>query len=1434
MDAGWEFWIDVGGTFTDCVGRAPDGTLRTCKLLSTGAFLGVTASGSTGHTIIDSERKRDPQHFFNGWTLSLSLPDGSSFTSLVRSFDNATGQLELETPLPADAQIGLRYELRSSLEAPVAGVRWLLARPMSETVGAVRIRLGTTRGTNALLERQGARTAFITTRGFRDVLRIAFQNRPRLFELEIRKPEDLYASVVEVNERLDAQGTVLEPVDESHLRTHLQALKSQGIESLAVCLLHSYRNPAHEQRIRAVAETLEFKHISLSSELSPLPRIVPRGDTTLADAYLTPILRAYVATLEQQLPAAQWRFMTSAGSLVTGSRFQGRDSVLSGPAGGVVGIAHVAEQAGLAEVIGFDMGGTSTDVSRYDGEYERRYEMALEDPQSGGAVRIVAPMLSVETVAAGGGSICWFDGQKPMVGPRSAGASPGPACYGRGGPLSITDINLFLGHVVTDHFPFPLDETAVLIRLDEMIAQIAAQTGKTYTREELAEGFARIANANMAAPIKRISTARGYDVRRYALVSFGGAGSQHACAIARELGMRQVICSPFAGVLSALGMGHARMTRFCERAIGQPLEQIANGNALSRLFNELADQGRTELQAEGVSLKKIGTPKHLLDLRYTGQDTRLTINEPADGNWRQAFETAHQQLYGFTFPKRAVEAYAARIEIGEQVQPRTETHQKFTPRTPQPVRITNSGFNGHRMATGVYHREQLQPGDHITGPAIIAEAIATIVIEPGWRAEITAHDNILLHWQGTKAAGETAPTETSDYTIADPVELELFNNAFASIAAQMGATLERTALSTNVKERLDFSCAIFTPEGELVVNAPHIPVHLGAMSECVKHLCAEFPDLQPGDVLVTNDPYRGGSHLPDVTVVTPVFVGESSHTPAFFVASRAHHAEIGGITPGSMPPFSQSLAEEGVLIRPLKLRLNNPASESTLRQILTEAPYPTRSVEENLADLHAQMAANQTGFRLLLELTARESTPKVQAYMRHIQHAAENKVRAALSAIPAGEYHFSDSLDNGAKLTVSISLQHGAKGGEAVIDFTGTDAVLPNNFNANRAIVTSAVIYCLRCLLREPIPLNAGVLAPVIIKLPENCLLNPTPNDDPTQCPPVVAGNVETSQRIVDVILGALGIVAASQGTMNNFLFGRPAKDGQSGFGYYETIGGGAGASANTDGGSAVHTHMTNTRLTDPEVLEMRYPVRLRRCEIRHASGGIGQHRGGDGMIRELEFLAPLEVSLLTSRRTTRPYGLQGGQPGLSGHNLLRLAGETSFTDLGSTAFLPVKSGDVLRLETPGGGGFGRYQSPKILYFAYGSNTDPEQMRERCPGAKMLPTAELPGYRWIINTDGYATVIPAPGETVYGVLWDLQVAHLAKLDLYEAVPQGLYWREEISVVTRDTQEVVPCLIYFARSQQEGRPVPDYMEHILRCARDFGFPESYIHQLAQFD
>lgn len=1265
----WELAIDVGGTFTDCLAYGPNGEQLRHKLLSSGITKGTVGSHSTSSCIVDPARVDDPANFWVSFKVFLLDEMGQRIAeTTVIEFDAPTGTLRLDNNLNSKLQPGTAYELACDLEAPVIGIRYLLGLPLATPVPPIRLRLGTTRGTNALLTRSGAPTALVTTRGFGDLLDIGYQDRPRLFDLTIRKPEPLIATSIEVNERLSAEGEILIPLDPAEVRDQLQQLRQQGIKSLAICLLHADLFPNHEEQIAAIASKVGFAEISRSSEVAPLVKIVPRAETTVVDGYLNPVLRQYLTRLEESLPGSQIRLMTSAGGLVAPADFRGPESVLSGPAGGVVGYAQVAKAAGFERAIGFDMGGTSTDVSRYDGAFEFEYES-----RKAGA-RLIAPSLAIETVAAGGGSICQFDGAKLTVGPASAGADPGPACYGRGGPLTVTDVNFYLGRIAVERFPFSLQRPPVEANLDRLAREIESTTGEILSHLQIASGLLRIANANMARAVRSISVAKGVAPADYLLVGFGGAAAQHACAIAEELGIQRVLNHPQAGILSAYGIGKADVVRHAATGLSVTLTNI-NKHELSQVFDELIEEPAQQVIAAGCKREQIEVQQSL-DLRYTGTDEPLHLPFESAEQLKSTFETHHMQLYGYLHDDRPIEIVAARVQVTGKTESAIEPSSSCDPRSATPTHQTTTWFDGNEKTTPVYDRDQLHPGTRLTGPAIVADEHSTIVLESSWNAEMLSGGELLLVRSSQESSAEQ-PAET-----ASAVMLEVFNNLLSGIAEQMGHILRRTASSVNVKERLDYSCAIFTAEGELVANAPHVPVHLGAMGATVRAMIAERPHKRPGDVYVTNDPYRGGSHLPDITVITPVFHDERL---VFFTACRAHHAEIGGIRPGSMPPASKNLAEEGVLISNFALVDQGELREDALRKLLAAGPYPSRRVDENLADLRAQVAANRQGAAGLVSLVKRFTLPKIQTQLGAVQDAAESKVRLALAKLALKECKFTDYLEThqGEAVPICVKLTFCDDPSQAAvtIDFAGTAPVVAGNLNANRAIVTAAVMYVLRLLVDEDIPLNEGALRAVDIRLP-HCLLNPKAGETPETTPAVAAGNVETSQRVVDVLLGALGIAAASQGTMNNLLFGDDS------FGYYETICGGSGATASGSGADAVQVHMTNTRSTDPEVFERWLPIRLWEFSIRRGSGGAGKHQGGNGVVRKLEFLRPLEVSLITSRRGRHaPYGAAGGDDGQPGRNeLTRHNGKTE--RLPGICEFEVKSGDILTIQTPGGGGY--------------------------------------------------------------------------------------------------------------------------------------------------
>lgn len=1296
MNNHWQFWLDVGGTFTDCLALSPDQTSHHCKVLSSGLIQGQFETRiDRSHCLTFNSNSR--KNFWVGGTMRLIRPTGEIYhEAIVSSYDSGSDAIGL-ADWPGDgswsqvvsginaAQVS-RFELDHLIPAPVLAMRKILNLPSSQPMPDCSVYLGTTRGTNALLTRTGASTAFVTTSGFRDLLLIGDQSRPDLFDLTIRKLAPLFTASLEIEERILADGTVeMEPVA-SEVRRQLSELKSTGIESVAICLMHGFRYPQHEQIVGKIARELGFKDVRISSDVAPLIKILARAETTVLDAYLNPVLENYLDQIQYHLSSAsRLQLMTSAGGLVNRELFSGKDSVLSGPAGGIVGAARVAEQAGFKKVLSFDMGGTSTDVGRVD----KKIDLEFETCKSG--VRILMPMVAIETVAAGGGSICRFDGTKLVVGPESATSEPGPACYGRGGPLAVTDVNLFLGRLVKRHFPFPLDESAVHTRLQEICDEMG-RVGFKMTPHELAIGFLEIANQNMAAAIRSVSVARGYDPAEHLLVAFGGAGPQHCCAVAESIGIDTILDPLHGSILSAVGIQLADQTFSVAKSILRTFDPSAM-EQVTQDWQAMEGEVRQRLGDQQVEMSRS------LDLRYQGTEASQTIAQTERG-FEAEFASVHQTLFGFT-SDRPLEIVASRVE-GRRRGRRLDSTPPLartairTSKINQPMWLTRQG-KSVSASIPIFDRNDLVPGDRVIGPAIIAGELSTTIVDPSWTAMVLGDRQLLLQREdreeeckkqaiGAQRGQSTVKAQAVESPDGrpDPVRLEIFNNYFSTIARQMGISLQMTSMSVNVKERLDFSCAIFTRGGDLVVNAPHIPVHLGAMSETVRGIIRMNKDVHPGDVFVTNDPFAGGSHLPDITVVSPVF-DATNETLIFWVASRSHHAEIGGCSPGSMPPNATCLSEEGVLIRNFKLVDGMQKTErfDELELILTAPPYPSRMPRENLADIRAQTAANRSGQRDLLALVDQYSIEVVHSYMGHIQSAAEQKVRTAISKMEDGRFEFHDALDNGATIRVCID----KSGDQLTIDFTGTDPVLEGNQNANPAIVASAVIYVMRCLIEDDIPLNEGVIKPVSIVLPE-CFLNPASFDDPDRCPAVVGGNVETSQRIVDVLLGALqqsqafkGIAAASQGTMNNWLMGDPS------FGYYETLGGGAGATADADGADAVHTHMTNTRLTDPEILEDRYPVILREFSIRPDSGGQGRRRGGNGMVREIEFMKSLTVSLLTNRRTTQPYGIQGGAAGQSGRN--ELIHEDQRVQLPSQCEIEVQPGDRLRIETPGGGGMG-------------------------------------------------------------------------------------------------------------------------------------------------
>ncbi|MGJ7917151.1 hydantoinase B/oxoprolinase family protein [Massilia sp. LXY-6] len=1158
-------------------------------------------------------------------------------------------------------------------DAAVAGIRHLLGLQPGAPVpeGAIEaVKMGTTVATNALLERKGEPTVLAITRGFRDALRIAYQNRPRLFDRHIVLPELLYRRVIEIDERIGAHGDVVLRLDEEGARRGLQQAFDAGLRSLAIVFMHGYRHTRHEAAVARIAREIGFTQVSVSHRVSPLMKLVARGDTTVVDAYLSPILRRYVDQVAAELPGVNLQFMQSSGGLTDARAFQGKDSILSGPAGGIVGMVRSSRLAGFERVIGFDMGGTSTDVSHFAGEFERVFETQVA------GVRMRAPMMSIHTVAAGGGSILHFDGSRYRVGPDSAGANPGPASYRRGGPLTVTDCNVMLGKIRPQHFPHlfgpagdqPLDVDAVRAGFTAMADEIGAATGATPTPEAVAEGFIQIAVGNMANAIKQISVQRGHDVTGYTLTSFGGAGGQHACLVADALGMKTVFIHSLAGVLSAYGMGLADQSAMRERAVERRLDELSEA-ALSAELDELGAHAREELLAQGVAAGRVELLRRV-HLRYEGTDSAIVVGFDAHPAMQQAFEEAYRRRFSFLMPGKALVVEAVSVEaLGRSDAP---------PELPREVGAVGSAPAAHEQVrmfaggewrdTAVYLRPAMQPGELVKGPAIIAEANATTVVEAGWQAEVTAYDHLVLR------RVEALPERHAIGTSADPVMLEVFNNLFMSIAEQMGLRLQNTAYSVNIKERLDFSCAIFDHEGNLVANAPHMPVHLGSMGESIKAVMRKNAGkMKAGDVYVLNDPYNGGTHLPDVTVISPVF-DEAGRDILFYVGSRGHHADIGGTTPGSMPPDSCHIEEEGVLIDNFKLvdGLDGVLREAEARTLLAAARWPARNPDQNLADLRAQVAANQKGVEELRRMVAYYGLDVVRAYMGHVQDNAEEAVRRVIAVLKDGHYRY--ALDNGAHIEVAIRVDAASRSAE--IDFTGTSSQLPNNFNAPSAVCMAAVLYVFRTLVDDEIPLNAGCLKPLKVIIPPGSMLNP---HYPAS---VVSGNVETSTCITNALYGALEVMAASQGTMNNFTFGNAR------YQYYETISGGSGAGEGYDGTDVVQTNMTNSRLTDPEILEFRFPVRLESYAIREGSGGAGRWHGGNGGVRKVRFLEPMTAAILSNNRVFAPFGMAGGQPGAKGRNLVVRA-DGRVEELGHIGKVDMQPGDMFVIETPGGGGYG-------------------------------------------------------------------------------------------------------------------------------------------------
>ncbi|MEM9160325.1 MAG: hydantoinase B/oxoprolinase family protein, partial [Verrucomicrobiota bacterium] len=1108
------------------------------------------------------------------------------------------------------------------------------------------MRLATTRGTNALLEGKGAKTAFFVTEGFGDLLRIGNQQRPHLFELGIRKADPVYDQVFEIKERLGAGGEVLVELDEAQVRECIEKTLQDGFEAVAVAFVHSYENPDHELRVEALLKEAGIRRVSVSSALSPFIKVLPRAETANVDAYLSPIMDAYLDAVQRRLSGGKLRVMNSAGGLASRDRYCPKDSLLSGPAGGVVGSSSVGLRGGEERTIAFDMGGTSTDVSRFDGGLDYKFEQRI------GAARVYAPSLRIETVAAGGGSVCWFDGMASRVGPQSAGAYPGPACYGAGGPLTITDVNLLLGRLDPSHFNIPVKVSAARESLGELLKEVESKTGLESSEESFLHGFLAIANERMAEAIRSISLSEGYDTSEYAMVAFGGAGGLHACAVAGMLSMKRVLFPADSGLLSAYGLKRASIERFEEKQILESLELCET--SLQESFELLQRSAIDYLAREGEELQAIELGTRRCEMRYRGQESSLQIDYAEGISLKNAFEEAYRFQFGFVPEGLEIEVVALRLSVRTKVE--REEAEEFS--------VVDTTADQLR---GFAKRGSLKMGQKIVGPIVVQDSFSTVFVDTGWEAIVGTEGTLLL-----ERIADAEVANQSD----EVVELELFTNRFLSIVEEMGALLERTAFSTNVKERRDFSCALLDREGRLVANAPHIPVHLGALGVCLRKVLEERP-LNPGDVIVTNHPGYGGSHLPDVTFMAGVYSEDGDLIG--YVANRAHHAELGGISPGSMPPEARSLEEEGVVIAPMYLMRNGEARWKEVEEVLLGGKYPTRGSRENVADLSAQLASIRIGQEGLKGMTGKEGVGRVCGYLEKLRKRAASALRSALKREELAKRSCVERLDSGAEICVSVWEEDG----KFIVDFEGSAGAQGSNYNATAAIVTSATIYVMRLLAKVDVPLNEGFLDVVDIRIPEG-MLNPVFDDDPAKCPPVVAGNVEVSQRVVDALLKVFGLAACSQGTMNNLIFGNQNCS------YYETIAGGEGATSERPGADGVHTHMTNTAITDPEIFEKRYPARLEKFGLREGSGGAGRFSGGEGVARRIRFLEAVKLSMLTQHRRERPYGMEGGEAGQCGEQFLIRAKDGSKVALGENVAIDLEAGDLLEVRTPGGGGWGR------------------------------------------------------------------------------------------------------------------------------------------------
>lgn len=1255
----WKVWIDTGGTFTDCIATDPEGQTHYVKVLSNSSLRGTIKEVLSTQKIRVRQNWGVPDHLISG--LSFNLLETNAHPLTIEAFNASESTLRFkEEFFKGHLRTGLSFEILSDEEAPVLACRLATKTPAGEKMPAIDLRLATTKGTNALLEQNGAPTLLLMTRGLGDLLYIGDQKRPDLFALNIKKPIPLFDEVLEVQERLDADGKILLKPNFKSLLSPIRSFLKQKDASVAICLMHSYKNNCHEKELQDWLFSMGANFISCSSDMSRSIKLLPRAQTTVINAYLEPILDRYFRSVKSVFPNGNIFIMNSAAGLTSSENFNPKDGLLSGPAGGVIGAAETGRESGRERIISLDMGGTSTDVARYDGAFDYQFEHSV------GEANIKAPALAIETVAAGGGSICSYDGQKLTVGPDSAGAHPGPACYNAGGPLTLTDVNLLLGRLRADNFNIPISEKAANRKLEALV-EIIEGSGKPANRNEILEGLLQIANERMADAIKKVSLRKGYDPSDYSLVAFGGAGAQHAIAIASLLGISTVLIPEKAGLLSANGLGNATIEVFEEQQILEKVKRIKK--QLPSVFKELGKKATDKLYDEIPNNDKLSVTvkRRMAFMRLAGQEVTIEIPFSNHINLRREFKKAYQKRYGHWVHGRDIEIESVRLVAAANPERKPNKKREEAQDNPKIRYHAKVQYGREKHSTPIYHRSDLKFGHSIQGPAIILDPYSTTVVEPTWSAQIEENGTIRLNESAD--AGNQKPDDYSE-----TINLELFTNRFTSIAEEMGEMMRRTALSVNVKERLDFSCALLNARGELVVNAPHIPVHLGALGLCVRRLKQTIP-MEPGDVVVTNHPLFGGSHLPDITVVTPIY--DENESLLGYAACRAHHAEIGGTRPGSMPPDATSLSEEGVVIPPTYLIKSGDPKWEKIEELLSCSPYPSRAVKENVADLHAAVAADHRGSKAIIRLAKSEGKATVRHYMEALKSRAAQKAVSMIKDLPDLKGHSEEYLDDGTKLSAFIN----KKDGKLEIDFSNSSGIHPGNLNATPAIVQSVVMYVLRCLIEDPLPLNEGLLDPVNITLPTG-ILNPNFGLAPEECPAVVGGNTETSQRLVDLLLKPFEKMACSQGTMNNVLFGNES------FGYYETIGGGTGAGPDFNGADAVHHHMTNTAGTDPEILEFRYPVRLKRYGIRRKSGGTGKHKGGDGIIRELKFLDSVSLSVLTQHRREKPYGLKGGQAGKRGQQfVIRKNGERQ--SLKPIDGAELNSGDRFVIETPGGGGFG-------------------------------------------------------------------------------------------------------------------------------------------------